>query len=102
MSYAATFRLMTFSMLYIIICRENFNEICYVLMVQMEYVYIDATYKINDYDFNLITFLILDDYQEGIYVAWALSNREDKLYWFTSYRQSVRLVGPSSHPGGHV
>ena len=31
---------------------------------------VDATYKINDN---------IDDYQEGIPVAWALSNREDKL-----------------------
>ena len=37
----------------------------------------DATYKINDYDFNLITLMVLDDYQEGIPVAWALSTRED-------------------------
>ena len=29
-------------------------------------------------DFNLITFTVLDDFQEGIPVAWALSNREDK------------------------
>ncbi len=40
---------------------------------------IDATYKINDYDFILITLLVLDDYQEGIPVAWAISNHEDKI-----------------------
>ena len=28
---------------------------------------------------SMITFMVLDDYQEGIPVAWALSNREDKL-----------------------
>ena len=38
----------------------------------------DATYKVNDYDFNLITLLVLDQFQEGIPVAWAISNREDK------------------------
>ena len=38
----------------------------------------DATYKINDYDFNLISLLVLDNFQEGIPVLWALSNREDK------------------------
>ncbi len=27
---------------------------------------IDATYKINEYDFLLITLLALDEYQEGI------------------------------------
>ena len=26
-----------------------------------------------------ITFMVLDDYQEGIPVAWALSNRDDRL-----------------------
>ena len=39
---------------------------------------VNATYKINDYDFNRITFMVLDDYQEGIPVVWTLSNREDK------------------------
>ena len=29
------------------------------------------------YDFNLITHLIVDDFGEGIPVAWAISNRED-------------------------
>ena len=27
---------------------------------------------------NLITLMVLDSYEEGIPVAWALSNREDK------------------------
>ena len=26
---------------------------------------VDATYKINDYDFNIITFMVLDDYIPG-------------------------------------
>ena len=43
---------------------------------------IDATYKVNDYDFHLITILVLDDFQEGIPVAWALANREDKISIF--------------------
>ena len=34
---------------------------------------IDATYRINDYDFSLITLMVLDSYEEGIPVAWALS-----------------------------
>ena len=40
---------------------------------------IDTTYKINDYEFNLITVMILDDFQEGVPVLWALSSREDKV-----------------------
>ena len=40
----------------------------------------DATYyNVNDYDFHLITLIVLDDYQEGIPVAWAISNREDRV-----------------------
>ena len=44
-------------------------------MVRMVCV-LDATYKINDYDFHLI--IVLDGFQEGIPIAWALSNHEDK------------------------
>ena len=46
----------------------------------------DTTYKINDYDFNLTTVMVLDDFQEGIPVLWALSSREDKLFFFTFYK----------------
>ena len=59
--------------------------------------YIDATYKINDYDFNLITFMVLDDYQEGIPVAWALSNREDKLV-VINILQAIKEVCGSLKP----
>ena len=36
-------------------------------------------YNVNDYDFHLITLIVLDDYQEEIPVAWAISNREDRV-----------------------
>ena len=39
----------------------------------------DATYNVYDYNFHLITVIVLDDYQEGIPVAWGISNREDKI-----------------------
>ena len=74
--------------------RDQTNETCsnleindFVLVIQTEFqrdmlclhvksgICVDTTYKINDYDLNLITFMVLDDYQEGIPVAWALSNR---------------------------
>lgn len=32
----------------------------------------DATYKITHYDYNLITVLVLDEYNEGLPVAWVL------------------------------
>ena len=39
----------------------------------------DATYNVNEYDFHLITVIVLDEYHEGVPVAWALYNREDKI-----------------------
>ena len=36
------------------LCRHGRKGVC-----------MDATYKINDYDFNLITLMVLDDFQEG-------------------------------------
>ena len=37
----------------------------------------DATHGTNMYDFNLITVLVIDEFGEGIPVAWAITNRED-------------------------
>ena len=39
-----------------------------------------ATYNINDYDFNLITFMVLDDFQEGIPVAGLCPTERINLY----------------------
>ena len=41
------------------------------------YVCMDATHGTNMYDFKLITLLVLDDFGEGIPVAWVITNRED-------------------------
>ena len=38
---------------------------------------IDTTHGTNMYHFNLITLVVIDEYGEGIPVAWMLSNRED-------------------------
>ena len=51
---------------------------------------VDATYKINDYT-------VLDDYQEGISVVWALSNREDKLV-LLHILEAIREVSGSIKP----
>ena len=37
----------------------------------------DATHGTNMYDFKLITLLVLDDFGEGIPLAWEITNRED-------------------------
>ena len=38
---------------------------------------VDATHGTNAYDFLLITVLVIDDFGEGVPVAWAISNKED-------------------------
>ena len=93
MSYAATFK-QQLSPCYIIqtefhrdmLRSHGASRIC-----------VDATYKMNDYDFNLITFMVLDDYEEGIPVEWALSNREDKLV-LVHILQAIREVSGSIKP----
>ena len=39
---------------------------------------IDSTHKTNAYDFFLTTLLVVDNFGEGLPVAWMISNREDK------------------------
>ena len=39
----------------------------------------DATQSTNQYDFQIITVLVIDHFGEGLPVAWLISNREDKL-----------------------
>ena len=38
----------------------------------------DATHGTNIYRFHLITLLVVDDFGEGLPVAWCISNREDE------------------------
>ena len=37
----------------------------------------DSTHGTNAYQFLLISIMVLDDYGEGLPVAWAISNKED-------------------------
>ena len=39
----------------------------------------DSTHKTNQYDFQLISVLVIDEFGEGVPVAWLISNREDQL-----------------------
>lgn len=39
----------------------------------------DSTHKTNQYDFQLISILVIDEFGEGVPVAWLISNREDQL-----------------------
>lgn len=54
---------------------------------------------INDYDYNLTTVMVLDDFQEGIPVLWALSNREDKT---VVYILQALKMWPTVHRLVHV
>ena len=38
---------------------------------------VDSTHNTTQYDFMLTTVLVLDEYEEAVLVAWAVSNRED-------------------------
>ena len=43
------------------------------------HVSIDTAYKVNDCKFSLITLTVLDDFQEGIPVLWALPSKDGKV-----------------------
>ena len=61
----------------------------FVLCIQMEFqqeimksfdnkvICMDATHGTNMYEFHLITVLVIDEFGEGVPVAWAISNKED-------------------------
>ena len=51
----------------------------------------DATYNVNEYDFHLITVIVIDEYQEGVPVAWALCNCEDKIALKYYILQSIKI-----------
>ena len=40
---------------------------------------IDTTHKTNQYNFLLLTLMVLDEFGEGIPVGWMISNREDSM-----------------------
>ena len=51
------------------------------------------------YDFLLITLMVLDEYDEGIPIAWAITNREDQsvlVEFFKSIKSKVGNLSPSS------
>ena len=54
----------------------------------------DATHGTNMYDFNLITVLVIDEFGEGIPVAWAITNREDSAVLIEFFKAIERRTGP--------
>lgn len=49
----------------------------------------DATHSTTKYDFLLITIMVIDDYGEGVPVAWAISYSEDTTL-LVEYLKAVR------------
>ena len=46
------------------------------------------------YDFNLITLLVIDEFGEGIPVAWAIANREDVTLLVEFLKVIEKSTGP--------
>ena len=87
----------------------GFNEKDFALGIQTEFqrdmlkkfgnctVCIDTTYNTNMYDFYLTTLLVIDEYGEGIPVAWIISNRQDGdtlSHWFKSINSKTGMLNP--------
>ena len=88
---------------------DNLADDNFLLCIQTEFqrdmlkafeydtVYIDTTHGTNIYHFNLITLVVIDEYGEGIPVAWMLSNREDTislLPFFEAIKGSSGVITP--------
>ena len=59
---------------------------------------LDATHGTTTYDFLLITVVIVDEYGEGVPIAWALSNREDKsvlVQFLKSVKTRLGILSPN-------
>lgn len=59
----------------------------------------DSTHGTNIYDFLLISILVVDDFGEGLPVAWALSNHEDTtvlLHFLEALKTKVNEVHPTT------
>ena len=56
---------------------------------------VDSTHGTNMYDFLLITILVLDEFGEGLPIAWAISNKEDT-ETLTVFMKKLRVVSGES------
>ena len=57
---------------------------------------IDTAHGTNMYTFNLLTVIVIDEYGEGIPVAWTISNREDSLTLIQFLKAIKERVGSLS------
>jgi len=61
----------------------------------MKLICVDATHGTNSYDFQLITVMVVDDFDQGVPVAWLISNRENEAtlsVFFSAIRSRCRDV----------
>ena len=61
---------------FILCIQTNFQKDCFTRFAKTV-VCIDATHCTTQYDFKLVTILVMDEFSEGIPAAWMISNRED-------------------------
>lgn len=58
---------------------------------------VDSTHGTNGYDFTLITIMVIDEYGEGVPVAWCIANREDHpllVHFYHAVHQKVGHINP--------
>jgi hypothetical protein len=58
---------------------------------------IDSTHGTNMYDFHLVSIVVIDEYGEGIPVAWMVTNREDIImltYFFEAIKAKAGDMSP--------
>ena len=58
---------------------------------------VDSTHGTNMYDFLLITILVLDEFGEGLPIAWAISNKENT-ETLTVFMKKLRVVSGELQP----
>jgi hypothetical protein len=88
---------------------DNFSKNDFILCFQTEFqkdmleafgkdtICIDSTHGTNQYDFHLITILVIDEYGEGIPISWMLSNREDAMAlipFFKAIKNKCKVTTP--------
>ena len=59
---------------------------------------LDATHGTTMYDFLIITAIVVDEYGEGVPIAWGLSNRKDKsvlVYFLKLVQERVGSLSPN-------
>ncbi len=57
---------------------------------------VDATHSTNQYEFLLVTVMVIDDFGEGIPVAWAITTREDTSMLTYFFQELRTKTGPLS------